>query len=76
MDDSTPRETDGKIQVSQKPQWRPSTLSVHADDPCNNVTDVAPPIHVATTYRYSNNPDELQPTYDTDVRPRALAHPS
>ncbi|KAJ5167146.1 Pyridoxal phosphate-dependent transferase major region subdomain 2 [Penicillium canariense] len=37
----------------------PSTLALHADDSLNLVTDVAPPIHLSTTFRYSNNPDEL-----------------
>lgn len=37
----------------------PATLALHADDVLNNVTDVAPPIHLSTTYRYAENPDEL-----------------
>jgi hypothetical protein len=31
----------------------PSTCAVHADDPLNVVTDVAPPIHVSTTFRFA-----------------------
>jgi O-acetylhomoserine/O-acetylserine sulfhydrylase-like pyridoxal-dependent enzyme len=37
----------------------PATLAVHADDVLNNVTDVAPPIHLSTTYRFAENPDDL-----------------
>ncbi|KAJ5458323.1 Pyridoxal phosphate-dependent transferasemajor regionsubdomain 2 [Penicillium sp. IBT 31633x] len=42
----------------------PSTKALHADDPLNLVTDVAPPIHLSTTFRYSNNPEELIPSED------------
>lgn len=38
-----------------------STLSIHADDPLNSITDVAPAMHVSTTFRYSHNPDKLVP---------------
>lgn len=41
-----------------------STRSLHADDTLNVVTDVAPPIHVATTFRYSDDPDKLIPLAD------------
>lgn len=43
-----------------------STLSLHADNPVNVVNDVAPPLHVATTFRYSDNPDELVPVADAE----------
>ncbi|KAF4266155.1 hypothetical protein CNMCM8812_001445 [Aspergillus fumigatus] len=33
-------------------------------DELNVVTDVAPPLHVSTTFRYSDNPDELVPLTD------------
>lgn len=42
----------------------PSTRSLHADDALNILSDVAPPIHVATTYRYSNDPAALVPLAD------------
>ncbi|KAL5045052.1 hypothetical protein BDW71DRAFT_90477 [Aspergillus fruticulosus] len=41
-----------------------STRSLHADDVLNVVTDVAPPIHVATTFRYSDDPAKLIPAAD------------
>ncbi|PGH14539.1 hypothetical protein AJ80_05859 [Polytolypa hystricis UAMH7299] len=44
----------------------PATLALHADDPLNTVTDVAPPLHVSSTYRYSDNPEELVPWADTE----------
>lgn len=40
---------------------QPATLAVHADDYLNVVDDVAPPIHVSTTYRYNKDPQKLVP---------------
>ena len=40
-----------------------STLAIHADDPLNIVTDVAPPVHVSTTFRYPRDPDQLHSIY-------------
>lgn len=36
-----------------------STNLIHASDEVNPVRDVIPPINVSTTYKYSDNPDEL-----------------
>lgn len=41
----------------------PATLAVHADDPLNVVTDVAPPVHVSTTFRYPRDPEKLRSIY-------------
>ncbi|KAF3934195.1 hypothetical protein ABW20_dc0106424 [Dactylellina cionopaga] len=35
------------------------TCLLHADEFLNDVNDVAPPIHVSTTFRYSNDPSKL-----------------
>lgn len=43
--------------------------SVHADDYTNSHTAVAPPMHVSTTFRYAENPDELVAWSDVDVSP-------
>jgi cystathionine gamma-synthase len=40
------------------------TLAVHADDYMNTHTDVAPALHVSTTFRYSNEPETLNPFGD------------
>lgn len=45
----------------------PATLALHADDSVNVVSDVAPPMHLSTTYRYSDNPDELIAWADAEV---------
>jgi cystathionine gamma-synthase len=52
-----------------------STLTVHGDDDVNKipsslqreVSDVAPAMHVSTTFRYSKNPEELVEAKDVDV---------
>ncbi|PGH32252.1 cystathionine beta-lyase [[Emmonsia] crescens] len=46
---------------------QPATLALHADDPLNVVTDVAPPLHLTTTFRYSNNPEDLIPWSDSTL---------
>ncbi|KAJ5224999.1 hypothetical protein N7468_006224 [Penicillium chermesinum] len=44
-----------------------STRTLHADDALNVVSDVAPPIHVATTYRYPTDPAALVAAADSDT---------
>ncbi|KAL5339892.1 pyridoxal phosphate-dependent transferase [Aspergillus crustosus] len=41
-----------------------STQALHADDYLNLVTDVAPPIHLSTTYRFPKEPENLIPSED------------
>ncbi|KAF2151723.1 cystathionine gamma-synthase [Myriangium duriaei CBS 260.36] len=49
--------------------WSPSTLAIHADDPLNSATDVAPPLHLATTFRYPSDPSVLLPAGLADRTP-------
>lgn len=44
------------------------TQSNHADQSLAISTDVAPPIHTSTTFRFPDNPDELIPVADLEVR--------
>lgn len=46
-----------------------SSKTVHADDFLNIGQDVAPPLHVSTTFRYGNNPDTLVPWVERKVCP-------
>jgi len=39
----------------------PATFGIHADDRINVLTDVAPPIHTSTTFRYPHDANNLQP---------------
>ncbi|KAF2822319.1 PLP-dependent transferase [Ophiobolus disseminans] len=41
--------------------YQPATYGVHADNSINVLTDVAPPLHPSTTFRYPRDPDQLQP---------------
>ncbi|KAJ5935806.1 hypothetical protein N7466_005353 [Penicillium verhagenii] len=41
-----------------------STRALHADDTLNVVSDVAPPMHLSTTFRYSDDPADLFPVTD------------
>lgn len=52
-----------------------SSKAVHADDYLNDSQDVAPALHVSTTFRYSSNPDKLTPLSDTEVS-HIYRHPS
>lgn len=38
-----------------------STTAIHADQELNRVTDVVPPINTTTTFRYPDNPQDIQP---------------
>ena len=46
--------------------YGPATQAIHADDHLNIIEDVAPPLHVATTFRYASNPDHLRPTTEAN----------
>ncbi|KAK7951258.1 Cys/Met metabolism PLP-dependent enzyme-domain-containing protein [Apiospora aurea] len=48
-------------------RWQHLSLSaqaIHADDFLSSHQAVAPPMHVSTTFRYSDNPDELSPWHN------------
>ena len=45
-----------------------SARTVHADDYLNSHPAVAPPMHVSTTFRYSRDPDLLEPWLNINVR--------
>ena len=44
--------------------FSPSTCALHSDDHLNRSPDVAPPIHLSTTFRYCSNPSDLVPAAD------------
>lgn len=45
-----------------------ATLGIHGDDPINSYTDVAPALHVSTTFRYPRDPEKLVPEHDLNVQ--------
>ncbi|KAJ4368635.1 hypothetical protein N0V86_009543 [Didymella sp. IMI 355093] len=44
----------------------PATHGIHADDRTNILTDIAPPIHTSTTFRYPRDPSKLHPVSPTE----------
>ena len=46
-----------------------SSLALHVDDGLNVVGDVAPPIHVSTTFRYPKDPELLKPLHENHDEP-------
>ncbi|KAL8808142.1 MAG: hypothetical protein Q9182_000206 [Xanthomendoza sp. 2 TL-2023] len=44
-----------------------STRAMHADDLLNTTPDVAPPLHVSTTFRYADDPKVLVPVESVDI---------
>ena len=62
-------------QASDPPSYSLATLGIHADDPINDVTDVAPALHVSSTFRYPSDPNLLEPKDDLDIPDRAPQDP-
>ena len=64
--------------MSPKASYSQSTLCVHADDALNTpapstkgrITDVAPALHVSTTFRCPEDPDDLKEAKEVDVSDR------
>ena len=50
------------------------TIALHADDHMSCNPDVAPPIHLSTTFHYASKPEELVPAADQDSSVPADAH--
>jgi cystathionine gamma-synthase len=78
MTDSAPNQAIAselsKLDISK--QVSPSTLAIHADDVLNSdgVTDVAPALHVSTTFRYTQDASKLFPVYEArEVRPSSCS---
>ncbi|CAG9981268.1 unnamed protein product [Clonostachys byssicola] len=51
------------------PSLATATRSIHGDDVLNFVDDVAPPIHVAATYRYPRDPDLMREHHERPSYP-------
>lgn len=52
----------------------PATTAIHADDHLNRTTDVAPPLHVSSTFRYEDDPETLKPVSQWEVREMSVHH--
>ncbi|MCJ1464586.1 hypothetical protein MMC07_003199 [Pseudocyphellaria aurata] len=72
----------GSVTSSQPPQsysssslaetYAPATQALHADRHLDITSDVAPPLHVSTNFRYASDPDALVPLAEFD--PTTSAH--
>lgn len=53
-----------------------ATRTVHADDGISAQRDVAPAMHVSTTFKYNRDPDTLRSAEEVDVShpPRLCTH--
>lgn len=47
----------------KQPNWTLGTIGIHGDDSIDDGTDVAPALHVSTTYRYNKDPNKLEPEW-------------
>lgn len=50
-----------------------SSKTVHADDYLNRGQDVAPPLHVSTTFRYDHDPNALKTWNELKVNSLSLS---
>ncbi|KAF2090403.1 cystathionine gamma-synthase [Saccharata proteae CBS 121410] len=57
------------------PTYSAATLAIHADDAINKTADVAPALHVSTTFRYPHDPSQLIPTIDGEAQPATTDFP-
>lgn len=62
---------DADLLISPPKAWlttySAATRAIHADDGFQKTPDVAPAMHVSTTFEYSRNPAELKPIADSEV---------
>ena len=58
----------GSSNNSKNSEYASCTRAIHADDSLNTSPDVAPPLHLSTTFRYADDPNNLVPASDAVVR--------
>jgi len=75
-------ETNGIVHATQGApstarKYSTTTRLIHADDHLNGAIDVAPPLHVSTTFRYPEDPNHLITAKDIEVNRGSypLTHP-
>jgi len=59
LEDHTPTKAISQLSIASQ--------AIHADDYLNSAQDVAPPMHVSTTFRYAKDPDALKPLSHQEV---------
>lgn len=79
QENGTTTTTNGATEVKDQIANRLASLSLassalHADDDLGNIQDVAPPLHVSTTFNYAKDPESLRVTSSYGVSlPQVLA---
>ncbi|KAL8936212.1 MAG: hypothetical protein Q9211_004293 [Gyalolechia sp. 1 TL-2023] len=68
-----PRKMGNGVKSPQASEYKSCTRAIHADDTLNTARDLAPPLHVSTTFRYDSDPNELFPASDA-ASPKTEAH--
>ncbi|KAL8835979.1 MAG: hypothetical protein Q9170_003102 [Blastenia crenularia] len=53
-----------ELDFTEALRYAPCTRAIHADDGLDTTPDVAPPLHVSTTFRYDDSPRNLIPASD------------
>lgn len=64
-----------KLAVNDAPQFKPATIAIHGDDFLNTEADVAPSMHLSTTFRYTDDYTKLTPYDDLDKACQVNLHP-
>ncbi|AEO65431.1 uncharacterized protein THITE_2112405 [Thermothielavioides terrestris NRRL 8126] len=72
--DGQPQTGPNKLAAAFGRQLSLASRSVHADDYTNTHPAVAPPMHVSTTFRYADNPEELVPWSDFTPPPAETSY--
>lgn len=57
----------GKTDAKANERLGMAAHALHADDHLHVSTDISPPLHVSTNFRYASNPAELITARDLDV---------
>lgn len=50
--------------LDQDIPWSLSSLQLHGDDFLGDAQDIAPPLHVSSTYRYPKKTEDLVPLWE------------
>ncbi|ORY66030.1 pyridoxal phosphate-dependent transferase [Pseudomassariella vexata] len=59
--DGAPNSSESQALATRLQHLSLAAQTIHADDYLNSHPSIAPPMHVSTTFRYNDNPDELYP---------------
>ncbi|GAQ03957.1 uncharacterized trans-sulfuration enzyme YHR112C [Aspergillus lentulus] len=61
--------------LDQDIPWSLSSLQLHGDDFLGDAQDIAPPLHVSSTYRYPKKTEDLVPLWELKLPAAKLSNP-